>query len=58
MSKKTEAVIKLGLVCAVCGRLNYVTSKNKLENKEKLVLKKYCRHCRKHTEHKEREKLK
>lgn len=55
---KTEATIKLGLVCIVCGRQNYVTSKNKLENKEKLVLKKYCRKCRKHQEHKEREKLK
>jgi large subunit ribosomal protein L33 len=55
---KTEATIKLGLVCSVCGRRNYVTSKNKLENKEKLVLKKYCRRCRKHTEHKETEKLK
>lgn len=55
---KSEATIKLGMVCSVCGKLNYLTSKNKLENKEKLVLKKYCRYCRKHTEHKEREKLK
>ncbi|MCL4398099.1 50S ribosomal protein L33 [Patescibacteria group bacterium] len=55
---KAEATVKLGLVCAVCGTLNYLTSKNKLENKDKLVLKKYCRKCKKHTEHKEREKLK
>lgn len=54
---KAGATIKLGLVCSVCGSRNYVTSKNKLENKEKLILKKYCRHCRKHTEHKETEKL-
>lgn len=53
-----DATVKLGLVCAVCGYRNYVTAKNKLENKDKLVLKKYCRHCRKHTEHKETEKLK
>lgn len=57
-SKKSEAVIKLGMVCTVCGLLNYLTSKNKLENKEKMVLNKYCRKCKKHTPHKEREKLK
>lgn len=55
---KQGAVIKLGMVCSVCKKLNYLTSKNKLENKEKLVLKKYCRYCRKHTEHKETERLK
>ncbi|OGG18382.1 50S ribosomal protein L33 [Candidatus Gottesmanbacteria bacterium RIFCSPHIGHO2_01_FULL_47_48] len=52
-----DATIKFGLVCTVCGSRNYVTSKNKLENKDKLTLKKYCRHCRKHTDHKENEKL-
>ena len=54
---KGEATVKLGLVCSVCGSRNYLTSKNKLENKEKLLLKKYCRHCRKHTDHKETEDL-
>jgi len=54
---KGEATVKLGLVCTVCQSRNYVTSKNKIENKEKLQLMKYCRHCRKHTEHKETEKL-
>ncbi|MCL4390179.1 MAG: 50S ribosomal protein L33 [Patescibacteria group bacterium] len=54
---KAGAVIRFGLVCSVCGSRNYVTSKNKLENKEKITLSKYCRHCRKHTEHKENEKL-
>lgn len=54
---KTGATVKLGMLCCVCGRRNYITSKNKLENKEKLTLKKYCRRCRKHTEHKETEKL-
>lgn len=54
---KPGAVIKLGLVCSVCHSRNYVTSKNKIENKEKLLLKKFCRHCRQHTDHKESEKL-
>jgi len=55
---KAGAAVKLGMVCSVCKKLNYLTSKNKLENKEKLLLKKYCRYCRKHTEHKETERLK
>lgn len=56
MAKK-ETRIKLALICQVCKSQNYITSKNKLENKEKLVLKKYCKTCKKHTEHKETEKL-
>lgn len=53
-----DVTIKFGLICTICGHRNYVTSKNKLENKDKISLQKYCRHCRKHTEHKENEKLK
>lgn len=55
---KAGAVVKLGMVCSVCKKLNYLTSKNKIENKEKMILKKYCRYCRKHTDHKETERLK
>jgi large subunit ribosomal protein L33 len=45
--------IILLLQCPECKRRNYSTMKNKKNTTEKLVLKKYCRHCRKHTEHKE-----
>ncbi|MGA2968085.1 MAG: 50S ribosomal protein L33 [Candidatus Levyibacteriota bacterium] len=58
MAKKGEHRVTLGLVCAVCKNRNYVTTRNKLNTEEKLLLKKYCRHCRKVTEHKENEKLK
>jgi len=58
MAKKGEHRITLGLVCSVCKNQNYVTTKNKLNTEGKLGLIKYCRHCRKRTEHKEREKLK
>lgn len=58
MAKKGEAVIKIGLTCTVCKTRGYITSKNKLENKEKLLLKKYCKKCKKRTDHKETEKLK
>ena len=39
--------------CSVCKSRNYITSKNPAENKEKIVLSKYCKQCHKHTEHKE-----
>lgn len=56
MAKK-EQRITIALVCQICKSQNYITSKNKIEQKEKLVLKKYCKKCRKHTEHKETDKL-
>jgi len=57
MAKKGPRQL-IGLVCSVCGRQNYVSEKNKTKTPGKLVLKKYCKKCRKHTEHKESSKLK
>lgn len=48
--------IKIGLVCSVCHRQNYVTER-KREVGGELKLKKHCPKCRKHTLHKERKKL-
>ena len=56
MAKK-DATVKLGFICTVCKSRNYVSSKNKMENKDKMTLNKYCRHCKKHTPHKETEDL-
>ena len=56
MAKKEKRVL-IALICSVCKSQNYLTSKNKMEQKEKLVLMKYCKKCRKHTSHKETEKL-
>lgn len=53
-----DATVKFGLICSVCGSRNYVTTKNKTENKDKLIRMKYCKKCKKHTEHKEDQKLK
>lgn len=58
MAKKGEHRITIGLVCSVCKNRNYVTEKNKMETPEKLKLNKFCKHCRKVTEHKENPKLK
>jgi len=58
MPKKGEHRIIIGLVCSICKNRNYVSQKNKLETPEKLKFNKFCKHCRKVTEHKESEKLK
>lgn len=41
------------LKCEECKSINYTTSKNPMENKEKLEISKFCNTCRKHTAHKE-----
>jgi len=58
MAKKNEHRITVGLVCTVCKNRNYVTTRNKLNTEDKLLLVKYCRRCRKKTEHKETDRLK
>jgi len=56
MAKKS-ARIKVGLECSVCGSSNYVTERNKVNTTASLVIAKYCKQCKKRTEHKERKKL-
>ncbi len=41
------------LVCQVCKSSNYYTSRNIKSVPDKLVLKKFCKRCRKRTDHKE-----
>ncbi len=52
MAKKTKR-LTIQLQCTKCKEKNYTTSKNTLNQKEKLKMKKYCSRCRVHTEHKE-----
>jgi len=49
MSK--ENMVKLE--CSKCHRINYYTRKNKKNTKNRLELKKFCKHCGEHTLHKE-----
>ncbi|MBI2405755.1 50S ribosomal protein L33 [Candidatus Microgenomates bacterium] len=56
MAKKGARQL-IALVCQVCKNQNYTTEKNKTNTEKKLTLRKYCRHCRKHTEHRESQKL-
>ena len=41
------------LECTECKNRNYTTTKNKRTTPDKLELKKYCRFCRCHKNHKE-----
>lgn len=41
------------LMCTECKNKNYVVSRARGKKTAKLSLKKYCKHCRRHTLHKE-----
>jgi len=41
------------LACSACKRRNYTLTRNKKKHTEKLVIKKFCKYCKKHTDHKE-----
>ena len=41
------------LACTECKNRNYTSGKNKKNTPDRLELKKYCPHCKKHTVHKE-----
>jgi len=45
--------VKVTLECTDCKRRNYMTTKNKSNQRERIEMKKYCRFERKHTLHKE-----
>ncbi len=41
------------LACGECKRRNYITTKNKKNDPNRIELKKYCGFCKTHTLHKE-----
>ncbi len=44
---------KVILICEECLSRNYTIEKNKLNNPDRIVIKKFCKKCNKHTNHKE-----
>jgi large subunit ribosomal protein L33 len=48
-----EKRIKVTLACEVCKRRNYITMKSKINDRERIEMKKYCRWDRQHTLHRE-----
>jgi len=45
--------VKITLACNECKQRNYSGIKNKKSNPDRLEMSKYCKFCRKHTEHRE-----
>lgn len=56
MAKKGNRIL-IGFVCSVCKNRNYISSKNVINTKDKLAFRKFCKYCRKTTEHTETNKL-
>jgi large subunit ribosomal protein L33 len=50
---RNDRRVKVTLACDVCKRRNYITMKNKNNNRERIEMKKYCRWDRSHTLHRE-----
>ena len=50
---KNEKRIKVTLACEVCKRRNYITMKNKQNDRERIEMRKFCQPDRQHTVHKE-----
>jgi large subunit ribosomal protein L33 len=50
---KNEKRIQVTLECTDCKRRNYITTKNKINDRERIEMNKFCRFERKHTLHKE-----
>ncbi|MBU5438659.1 50S ribosomal protein L33 [Tissierella sp. MSJ-40] len=44
---------RITMACTECKQRNYISSKNKKKNTERIELKKYCKFCKTHTAHKE-----
>ena len=44
---------KTALACSECGNRNYQVIPTQMGQTERLKLKKFCKHCQKHTLHKE-----
>ena len=49
----TGVRVAITLACTECKRRNYVTVKNRINDRDRIELKKYCRWERRHTLHRE-----
>jgi len=58
MAKKKGNRVLIGLECTETGMRSYITVKNRVNTTEKLSLMKYSSKLKKHTLHKEVQKLK
>jgi len=52
MAKKDVRMV-IHLACPDCKERNYTTEKNRRNDPSRIEFNKYCKHCKKHTLHKE-----
>ena len=52
MPKKADRIL-ITLACAQCRERTYHTEKNRKNDTDRMVLKKFCPRCKVHTEHRE-----
>jgi len=50
---KADKRVKVTLACEGCKRRNYITTKNRINDRERIEMRKYCPSERKYTLHKE-----
>ncbi|HUR48925.1 MAG TPA: 50S ribosomal protein L33 [Acidimicrobiales bacterium] len=50
---RSDKRVKVTLACETCKRRNYITMKSKLNDRDRIEMKKYCRWERAHTLHRE-----
>ena len=50
---KSDTRPKVTLACTVCKERNYITTKNRHTQRERLQLRKYCPRCNTHQPHRE-----
>ena len=51
--RRGEARILVTMQCSDCRERNYVTSKNRRNDPQRLEQRKYCSRCRRHRAHRE-----
>ena len=49
---KSDKRVKITLECTECKERNYITMKSKINDRERLEMKKFCSRERRHTTHK------
>ncbi len=50
---KSDKRVKITLECTECKERNYITMMSKINDRERLEMKKFCSRERRHTTHKE-----
>src|SRR4029079_12073965 len=50
---KSEKRVKVTLACEECKRRNYITIKSRVNDRDRIEMKKYCRWDKRHTLHQE-----